>query len=190
MDAPHTMKSSNAMPSIAEMDALRKKLENEQERLLTHLLGEDSVDDRTRNSMLEIRPGVGGDESALFAADLFRMYERFCVLKGWKFEVVNVSSMDKGGVREAVASISGNGCHSILQHETGVHRVQRVPITEANNRVHTSTASVVVLPEADAAEVICVVDILPLLTRLYRFKYGILTCVSTFIAVVERAVRV
>ena len=103
--------------------------------------------------MLEVRAGTGGDEAALFAGDLLRMYQRFAEERGWKFELISASSADVGGYKEAVASINGNGVFARLKFESGVHRVQRVPATESGGRIHTSAATVAVLPEAEEVDV-------------------------------------
>jgi peptide chain release factor 1 len=102
---------------------------------------------------MEIRAGTGGDEAALFAADLFRMYARFAETKGWKFEIMNANETELGGVKEIIFSISGNNVYENLRYESGVHRVQRVPATEASGRIHTSAVTVAVLPEADETEI-------------------------------------
>jgi peptide chain release factor 1 len=123
-----------------------REAELEQEiRIL--LLPKDPLDDR--NVFLEIRAGAGGDESSLFAQDLFRMYSRFAEHKNWKFEVVDMSVSPIGGFKEVIAGIQGKKVYSLLKYESGVHRVQRVPKTEGSGRIHTSTATVAVLPEAD-----------------------------------------
>jgi peptide chain release factor 1 len=103
--------------------------------------------------MLEIRAGTGGDEAALFAADLLRMYERFAAEQGWRVEVVSASASDIGGFKEVVAHVSGSGVYARLKFESGVHRVQRVPVTESGGRIHTSAATVAVLPEPDEVDV-------------------------------------
>lgn len=138
---------------MAETEA--EKLE-ERERALeselrTMLLPKDPYDDK--NVILEIRAGAGGDEASLFAQDLFRMYSRFAENKGWKFEVLDTSYSPIGGLKEAIGNIRGKGAYSLLKYESGVHRVQRVPRTEASGRIHTSTATVAVLPEADDIDV-------------------------------------
>lgn len=115
------------------------------------LLPKDPYDEK--NVILEIRAGAGGDEASLFAQDLFRMYSRFAEMKGWKFEVLGTSFSPIGGLKEAVGNIRGKGAYSLLKYESGVHRVQRVPRTEASGRIHTSTATVAVLPEADDIDV-------------------------------------
>ena len=106
-----------------------------------------------KNVILEVRAGTGGDEAALFAADLFRMYSRFAERQGWKLEVLSTSDSISGGLKEVIASIEGRGVYSKLKYESGVHRVQRVPATEASGRIHTSTATVAVLPEAEEVDI-------------------------------------
>ncbi len=120
-------------------------------RLQILLLPKDAAD--KKNAILEVRAGTGGDEAALFAATLFRMYQRYAELRGWKFELMGVSESSLGGYREATASISGAGAYARLKFESGVHRVQRVPETESSGRVHTSAATVAVLPEAEEVDV-------------------------------------
>ena len=115
------------------------------------LLPKDEADER--NAILEVRAGTGGEEAALFAAELFRMYERYAGLKGWRFEVMEVNDTGIGGCKEAVASIIGRNVFARLKFESGVHRVQRVPVTEAGGRIHTSAATVAVLPEAEEVDV-------------------------------------
>ncbi len=124
--------------------------ENERQMKLL-LLPKDEADER--NAILEIRAGTGGDEAALFGADLFRMYQRYAESKGWKFEVMSVSETGIGGYKEASASIAGRGVFARLKFESGVHRVQRVPETESSGRIHTSAATVAVLPEAEDVDV-------------------------------------
>jgi len=137
-----------AREELAEMtDTLA---ENERQMRLL-LLPKDEADER--NAILEIRAGTGGDEAALFGADLFRMYQRYAESKGWKFEVMSVSETGIGGYKEASASISGRGVFARLKFESGVHRVQRVPETESSGRIHTSAATVAVLPEAEEVDV-------------------------------------
>lgn len=133
---------------IPQLEALLVKLEGEIEILL---LPSDPND--TRNTILEIRNGTGGEEAALFAADLFRMYSRFAEKKGWKIELMSMSEAAAGGLKELIALVSGDRVYSQLRFEGGVHRVQRVPATETQGRIHTSTATVAVLPEADDVEV-------------------------------------
>ncbi|MFK4785898.1 peptide chain release factor 1 [Fusobacterium sp. MFO224] len=133
-----------------EMDDLESKLPKIEEDLRILLLPKDPNDDR--NVIIEIRGGAGGDEAALFAADLYRMYTRFAERKRWKIDVIEFQEVGVGGVKEVVFSISGQGAYSKLKYESGVHRVQRVPETESAGRVHTSTATVAVLPEVDEVE--------------------------------------
>ena len=116
------------------------------------LLPKDEADER--NAILEVRAGAGGDEAALFAADLFEMYRRYAEGRGWRFEVLELSENDLGGYREAVAGITGQNVFARLKFESGVHRVQRVPATETQGRIHTSTATVAVLPEAEEVDVV------------------------------------
>jgi peptide chain release factor 1 len=106
-----------------------------------------------KNVVLEIRAGTGGDEAALFAGDLFRMYSRYAERQGWKLEALNVSETGGGGIKEVIALIEGRNAYSRLKYESGVHRVQRVPATEASGRIHTSTATVAVLPEAEEVDI-------------------------------------
>ena len=115
------------------------------------LLPRDRADDK--GAILEVRAGTGGDEAALFAGDLFRMYERYAALRGWKVEVLSASEGDVGGAKEIIANISGRGVYARLKYESGVHRVQRVPETESGGRVHTSAATVAVLPEAEDVDI-------------------------------------
>ena len=119
--------------------------------LRTLLIPKDPNDEK--NVILEIRAGTGGDEAALFAAELFRMYSRYCERQGWKLELMSSSDSPAGGLKEAIASIAGRGVYSRLKYESGVHRVQRVPATEASGRIHTSTATVAVLPEAEEVDI-------------------------------------
>ena len=107
-----------------------------------------------KNVTLEVRAGTGGDEAAIFAGDLFRMYHRFCENKGWKFELLSMNESQTGGYKEIVASVSGSGVYGVLKYESGVHRVQRIPVTESQGRIHTSAASVAVLPEADEVDIV------------------------------------
>ena len=134
-----------------EIGQIRAKLPLAERRLALQLLPKDSADERA--AMLEVRAGTGGDEAALFAGDLLRMYQRFADLAGWKFELISASPAELGGYKEAVASINGNGVFARLKFESGVHRVQRVPATESGGRIHTSAATVAVLPEAEEVDV-------------------------------------
>lgn len=133
---------------LPELEAKQGALEK-QLRIL--LLPQDPNDDK--NTILEIRAGTGGEEAALFAADLLRMYSRFAEQKGWKVELMSQSEASAGGIKEAILLVTGNRVYSNLKYEGGVHRVQRVPATEAQGRIHTSTATVAVLPEADDVDV-------------------------------------
>ncbi|MEN9938355.1 MAG: hypothetical protein RLZZ387_4934 [Chloroflexota bacterium] len=134
-----------------EVGALREQLEELGERIKILLLPRDPND--SKNVIFELRQGEGGDESALFAADLFRMYSRYAERRRWKIEVVNLSDNGIGGYKEITFEIQGEGAYSRLKYEGGVHRVQRVPATEARGRIHTSTATVAVLPEVEETEV-------------------------------------
>jgi len=145
--------TDSEMRSIAEaekpeVEARRAELEQE---LRLALLPKDAMDER--NVILEIRAGTGGDEAALFAGNLFRMYERYAAKQGWKVELVAASEGSMGGYKEIIAEIRGRGAFAKLKYESGVHRVQRVPDTEASGRIHTSTATVAVLPEAQDLDV-------------------------------------
>jgi peptide chain release factor 1 len=122
-----------------------------EERMKILLLPKDPNDDK--NILLEIRAGAGGEEAALFAADMFRMYTRFAERRRWNVEVVSLSPAQAGGIKEVVAAIQGNGAYSQLKYESGVHRVQRVPATEAQGRIHTSTATVAIMPEVEDVEI-------------------------------------
>ncbi|MFL6753341.1 MAG: peptide chain release factor 1 [Sphingomicrobium sp.] len=146
----------SAEPELKEMAAveveeIRHKLPGAERELAIKLLPRDAADDRA--AMLELRAGTGGDEAALFAGDLLRMYQRYADIQGWKFELISASHSELGGYKEAVASISGPGVFARLKFESGVHRVQRVPATESGGRIHTSAATVAVLPEAEDVDV-------------------------------------
>ena len=134
---------------IEELDAKIPELESKVKMLLVPADPEDS-----KNVILEIRAGTGGDEASLFAGDLFRMYTKFCETKRWKIEITNYSEGTSGGYKEIVANITGDGVYGIMKYESGVHRVQRVPATETQGRVHTSAATVAVLPEAEEVDVV------------------------------------
>jgi peptide chain release factor 1 len=134
-----------------EVARLEPALEQVERELKVLLVPRDPNDDR--NVILEIRAGTGGEEASLFAGDLFRMYARYAETKRWKVELLSMSESSSGGVKEVVASISGDRVFSRLKHERGVHRVQRVPVTEAQGRIHTSTVTVAVLPEAEEVDV-------------------------------------
>jgi peptide chain release factor 1 len=135
----------------AELSELEPKVELIEAELKELLIPTDPDDDK--NAILEVRGGTGGDEAALFAGELFRMYQRYAEKMGWSFEILNIHEGSVGGVKEAVASVSGETVFGKLKFESGVHRVQRVPVTESQGRVHTSAASVAVLPEVDEVEV-------------------------------------
>ena len=135
----------------AEVTLLKDRIPGEKERLQLLLLPKDKDD--SRNVILEVRAGTGGDEAALFGANLFSMYQRFAAKNGWRFEVMEVSETGIGGYKEATATISGTDVFARLKFESGVHRVQRVPETEAGGRIHTSAATVAVLPEAEEVDI-------------------------------------
>jgi peptide chain release factor 1 len=135
----------------AERPAVNERREKLERELRLALLPKDAMDDH--NAILEIRAGTGGDEAALFAGDLFRMYERYAAKQGWKTEVISLSEGTKGGVKEIVAEVSGRGVFAKLKFESGVHRVQRVPDTEASGRIHTSAATVAVLPQVEDVDI-------------------------------------
>ncbi|ESW93679.1 MULTISPECIES: peptide chain release factor 1 [unclassified Mesorhizobium] len=141
------------MRALAEADlpGVEARIEELQKDIQILLLPKDAADDK--NAILEIRAGTGGDEAALFAGDLFRMYERYAAERGWRFETVSASDGDAGGFKEIIATISGRGVFANLKFESGVHRVQRVPATEASGRIHTSAATVAVLPEAEEVDI-------------------------------------
>jgi len=147
------LRSDPEMRALAEEEVarLRASLPALEQALRLALLPRDAAD--ARPAILEIRPGTGGEEAALFAADLLRMYQRHAEAQGWGFAVVDLAQTELGGVREAVVRIEGEGVYARLKYESGVHRVQRVPETESGGRIHTSAATVAVLPEAEAVEV-------------------------------------
>jgi peptide chain release factor 1 len=134
-----------------ELQALRERLPDLEQQVKLALLPKDADDQR--NAILEVRAGTGGDEAALFAAELFRMYQRYAALRGWRFEILDLSETGLGGFKEATALISGRDVFARLKFESGVHRVQRVPETEAAGRIHTSAATVAVLPEAEDVDI-------------------------------------
>lgn len=135
-----------------EVAACEAQIPQIEERIKLMLVPKDPED--SKNAILEIRGGTGGDEAALFAGDLFRMYAKFCEKKGWKMEISSASEGASGGFKEIVCSVTGADVYGTLKYESGVHRVQRVPATEAQGRVHTSAATVAVLPEAEAFDVV------------------------------------
>ena len=134
-----------------EIEGLRQRLPALERRLRLMLLPKDLADDR--NVILEVRAGTGGDEAALFAADLYRMYQRYAEARGWRVEPLSLSETGVGGCKEVSAAISGKGVFARLKFESGVHRVQRVPVTESGGRIHTSAATVAVLPEPEEVDV-------------------------------------
>jgi peptide chain release factor 1 len=141
------------MRDLAEMELpdLRERLEGLEKEMQILLLPKDAADEKS--AILEIRAGTGGSEAALFAGDLFRMYERYAAANGWKVEVLSSSEGEAGGFKEIIATITGRGVFAKLKFESGVHRVQRVPETEASGRIHTSAATVAVLPEAEEIDI-------------------------------------
>ncbi len=134
-----------------ELEELIPAKEEMEEEIRLLLIPKDPQD--SKNAIMEIRAGTGGDEASIFAGDLFRMYQKFCENKRWKFEVIDMNEGTAGGFKEVVVEVTGDGAYGILKFESGVHRVQRVPKTETQGRVHTSAASVVVLPEADEFDI-------------------------------------
>jgi len=155
-DLTEMMEDSGAdeeMQALArdELGQLDPKIAELEQRIRVLLLPKDAADDR--NVILEVRAGTGGDEAALFAGDLFRMYQRYADLKGWKVQILTASEAAVGGFKEIIATIGGKGAFSRLKFESGVHRVQRVPETESSGRIHTSAATVAVLPEAEEVDI-------------------------------------
>ena len=141
------------MRAMAEEEyyALKQRIPEIEERIQVMLLPKDEADEK--NAIVEVRAGTGGEEAALFAAELYRMYQRYAELNGWTFEPLSVHDTGIGGYKEASASIAGKGVFARLKYESGVHRVQRVPETESQGRVHTSAATVAVLPEAEEVDI-------------------------------------
>ena len=160
--------SDKELASLAqsEMDELEEKKGKLEEDIKLLLLPKDPLDNK--DIIMEIRAGTGGEEAALFASDLFRMYTRYVEIKGWKTELIDVSDTGLGGIKEVVFSVNGQNVYSEFKFESGVHRVQRVPETEANGRVHTSAASVAVLPEAEDVQV----DVNPKDIKIDIFRSG------------------
>jgi peptide chain release factor 1 len=152
--------------AYAERAELAERITGLEQQLRIALLPKDAADEKS--AILEVRAGTGGDEAALFAADLFRMYTRYADLKGWKTEVISASENDLGGYKEIIASITGQGVFARLKFESGVHRVQRVPATEASGRIHTSAATVAIMPEAEDIDV----DIKPEDIRIDTMRAG------------------
>ncbi|WAT17364.1 peptide chain release factor 1 [Aurantiacibacter sp. MUD11] len=147
------MLSDPEMKAMAEeeLEALKKQLPEAERQLAIAMLPKDAAD--SRPAMLEIRAGTGGDEAALFAGDLYRMYEKYAAEQGWKVEPVSMNAAEVGGFKEIVANVTGQGVFAKLKFESGVHRVQRVPVTESGGRIHTSAATVAVLPEPTEVDV-------------------------------------
>ena len=145
--------SDDELKSIVkeEMPQLKQKQTDLEDQLKILLLPKDPND--SKNVFLEVRAGTGGDEAGLFVGDLFRMYAKFAEAQGWKVEIISSSSSGVGGFKEIIAQIEGNGAYSRLKYESGVHRVQRVPVTEAQGRIHTSAVTVAIMPEAEEVEV-------------------------------------
>jgi peptide chain release factor 1 len=146
--------SDSEMRALAEEERAELKTrfaELEQDLKIT-LLPKDAADNSS--AIVEIRAGTGGDEAALFAADLLGMYQRYCQLQGWKTETMDMTESDLGGIKDAVLAVNGTGVYAKLKFESGVHRVQRVPVTEASGRIHTSAATVAVLPEAEDVDIV------------------------------------
>ena len=154
MDEAKEMMSDPEMKEMAREEAAvcEARIPELEESIKLLLVPADPQDGR--NAILEIRGGTGGDEAAIFAGDLFRMYAKYCDIKGWKLEVSSANEGAAGGYKEIICSVSGEGVYGILKYESGVHRVQRVPATETQGRVHTSAASVAVLPEAEEFDVV------------------------------------
>jgi len=148
-----SQETDKEMRDLAEMELqeLKDKLPELEHQVQLMLLPKDVDDDK--NAILEIRAGTGGDEAALFAGDLFRMYQKYAALQGWRFEIMSTSASDAGGFKEAIASVSGPGVFSKLKYEAGGHRVQRVPETETQGRIHTSAATVAVMPEVEEIDI-------------------------------------
>ncbi|MFU8883305.1 MAG: peptide chain release factor 1 [Rhodobacterales bacterium] len=153
LDEAEAMLADPEMRALAEeeLPLLRARLPEVEKALQLALLPRDAAD--ARPAMIEIRPGTGGDEAALFAADLLRMYQRHAEARGWSFQIIELQETELGGIREVVARIAGEGVFARLKFESGVHRVQRVPTTESGGRIHTSAATVAVLPEAEEVDV-------------------------------------
>ncbi|MGH1425244.1 MAG: peptide chain release factor 1 [Pseudooceanicola sp.] len=153
LDEAEAMLDDPEMRALAEeeLPKLRERLPGIEQALQLALLPKDAAD--ARPAMIEIRPGTGGDEAALFAGDLLRMYQRYAERRGWKFDIVEETQTELGGIKEVVAAVRGEGVFARLKFESGVHRVQRVPETESGGRIHTSAATVAVLPEAEDVDI-------------------------------------
>ncbi len=152
-DADDMKKAGGELAAMAEaeIESLSGRIEELEQALRLLLLPRDAADDR--NVILEVRAGTGGDEAAIFAGDLFRMYQRYAGSRNWRVEVISASEGEHGGYREIIANIFGNGAYARMKFESGVHRVQRVPDTETQGRIHTSAATVAVLPEAEEVDI-------------------------------------
>jgi peptide chain release factor 1 len=153
IEGAEAMLSDPEMKELAEMELpqLRQQLPAAEAAVKLALIPKDAADDKP--ALLEIRPGTGGDEAALFAADLLRMYQRYAENRGWTFEILEESQSELGGIKEVTARIAGNNVFARMKYESGVHRVQRVPETESGGRIHTSAATVAVLPEAEDVDI-------------------------------------
>src|SRR6056297_2891056 len=153
IESAHAMLDDPEMKELAaeELDALEEQRPGLEERLQLALLPRDKAD--ARPAIIEIRPGTGGEEAALFAGDLLRMYQRYAEGRGWSFDIIEMTQTELGGIKEVVANVRGDGVFARLKYESGVHRVQRVPETESGGRIHTSAATVAVLPEAEDVDI-------------------------------------
>ena len=153
IEAAEAMLEDPEMRELAEeeLPALRAQLPDQEQALRLALLPKDAAD--ARPAMIEIRPGTGGEEAALFAGDLLRMYQRYAETQGWRFEIIEMQETELGGIKEVTAHVQGDGVFAKLKYESGVHRVQRVPATESGGRIHTSAATVAVLPEAEDVDI-------------------------------------
>jgi peptide chain release factor 1 len=147
-------KTDSEMRSLAEEERadLKEQFAKLEHDLQIQLLPRDAAD--SSSAIVEIRAGTGGDEAALFAHDLLQMYTRYCALQGWRTEIMSITDSDLGGIKDAVMDVTGQGVYAKLKFESGVHRVQRVPVTEAQGRIHTSAATVAVLPEAEDVDIV------------------------------------
>jgi peptide chain release factor 1 len=153
LDEAEAMRADPEMRALAEdeLPRLKARIPEMEQALRLALLPKDAAD--ARPAILEIRPGTGGEEAALFAADLLRMYQRYAETQGWRFQILEEQTTELGGIKEVMASVTGEGVFARLKYESGVHRVQRVPTTEAGGRIHTSAATVAVLPEAEEVDI-------------------------------------
>jgi len=153
IEETRAMLDDDEMRALAqeELPQLQQRLDDTEAELQKALLPRDAAD--ARPAMIEIRPGTGGEEAALFAADLLRMYQRYAEARGWSIDIVEMQQTELGGIREVVAHVKGTGVFARLKYESGVHRVQRVPSTESGGRIHTSAATVAVLPEAEEVDI-------------------------------------